>query len=117
MTGCDCRCDEPEGGQGRAWIRFVDGSWQQPQPVKCPIGPWEVQLQAGIYRCATSDVDCVSQAADATKILDDLSSIERAIKCCPALRGKNFTLGAAQSLLSGNCQGVTMNFTVQIMNL
>lgn len=112
MTGCDCVCEE---GQGIAWARFVRAEWQQTELVKCPIGPWQVTLQIGVYRCVNSEPTCETTTAEADMVAEDAASLQRAILCCPALGGKRYSLRNVQVIgPAGGCVGVALDVVLEL---
>jgi hypothetical protein len=115
MTGCDCIC---EGAQGRAWVRFVSADFQQTELTKCPIGPWQVTLQLGVYRCISSEPTCETTTTEADAAAEDLASIQRAILCCPVLGGRRYTLSDAEVIGPlGGCIGVAMRVVIDVATL
>lgn len=115
MTGCDCVC---ENGQGVAWARFVSASFQQSELSKCPIGPWQVTLQLGVYRCINSEPTCETTTAEADSVAEDLASLQRAVSCCPAMGGKRYTLGSANVIgPSGGCVGASIEVVLELGSL
>lgn len=116
MTGCDCVCTD--GAQGVGWARLVSGSWQQPEVTKCPVGPWRVTFQIGVYRCVSSEPTCETKTAEAVGVAEDAASLARAVLCCDALAGRNHTLGGVQIIgPMGGCIGVALDVVVELGSL
>lgn len=112
MTGCDCTCED---GQGVAWLRMAPPTWQQPDLSKCPIGPWRVTYQMGVYRCVSADPTCVDTTAEATALADDIASLARAALCCDALGPIRHTLGNFQIIgPAGGCIGAALDVVVEL---
>jgi len=115
MRGCDCVCDE---GQGVAWARFVGAEWQQTEVTKCPLGPWEVRLQIGVYRCLASEPTCETTTAEADMVAEDIASLQRAVLCCDALGGRRYTLGPVQVIgPAGGCVGSSLEIVLELATL
>lgn len=111
MTGCDCVC---ESGQGKAWARFVSADFQQDELTKCPVGPWQVRFQLGVYRCVSSEPTCETGTLEAEMIAEDLATLQRAVACCPALGGRRWTFGNIQIIgPSGGCVGVAVEVVTE----
>jgi len=112
MTGCDCICED---GQGMAWVRFMSADWQQTDVSKCPVGPWKVRLQLGVYRCISSEPTCETTTAEADSIAEDVASLQRAVLCCAAMGGKRYTLGSVQIIgPSGGCVGAALDVVLEL---
>lgn len=112
MTGCDCVC---ENGQGFAWARFVNADWQQTELTKCPIGPWRVTLQIGVYRCVNAEPTCETTTTEAELVSEDMASLQRAVLCCEALGGRRYTLGAGNIIgPAGGCVGASLDIVLEL---
>lgn len=87
--GCDCRCDEPQGGEGVAWVRMVQAQATNSQGTSpCPSGEMQYQLEAGVYRCAPT-LDSSGNPIVEDKLegwpegmMTDLAALRRAFTCC-----------------------------------
>lgn len=116
MVGCDCVCED---GQGIAWARFVSADWQNTDLTKCPIGPWNVTLQLGVYRCVNvKKPTCESTTEEADLVSEDIASLQRAVLCCEALGGRRYTLGSVNVIgPSGGCVGASFDVVLELATL
>lgn len=117
---CDCEC--ADGGQGAAWVRWVQssgvaGAQQRPLPSDCAGGQLAITVEVGVYRCApTIDPNTRPTAIGSSGwddwgvgMLDDAEALQRAFVCCDWLsrKGLQWRITSVQPQgPAGGCAGV-----------